>query len=113
MNERRVTPPSYPVRNAVGASRAGEVIADVVEHVSGLVGEAGHGKHDGKEFTHRFTIADSNGSDLEGSETFFAIRNATGILSPNDTADFHGAVLTIISKGGRIKYEPAASSDFG
>jgi hypothetical protein len=68
------------------------------------------GKHDGREFTHRIKLSDSTGGDLEGMETFRQLREATGIISPNDTGEFHGKVLcAIVSNAGSIRYEAGAA----
>lgn len=65
------------------------------------------GKHDGKEFTHRFAYFDSKGIDDKGSSTFFDIRQSTGKPNSHATSELHGAVLcAVVSRGGVIQYEP-------
>ena len=69
------------------------------------------GDHDGKEFSHSFALSDSHGGNIEGQAVFRDIREATGVLAPDETTDFHGVVLCAdIGKFGRVKYAPAGTT---
>ncbi|MGY3588525.1 hypothetical protein ACVIGB_002516 [Bradyrhizobium sp. USDA 4341] len=64
------------------------------------------GRHEGTEFSHAFKLlsADEN-VQREGSAFFTQVRQATGLLEPGDTSDFHGKTLLATVKAmGRIEY---------
>ncbi|WP_439366036.1 hypothetical protein ACNJYD_08940 [Bradyrhizobium sp. DASA03005] len=64
------------------------------------------GDHAGKEFSHAFKLmsADESAQD-QGMATYRQIREATGVLEPDDTSDFHGKSLRAIVKSmGRVEY---------
>lgn len=64
------------------------------------------GDHAGKEFSHVFKLmsADESAQD-QGMTTYRQVREATGVLEPDDTSDFHGKPLRAIVKPmGRIEY---------
>jgi hypothetical protein len=118
-------PTAYETRTTKRTAKANANTGDNAptgRHTVGIVGsDAGDGflsfshrvrggKHDGREFTHRIKLSDSTGGDLEGMETFRQLREATGIISPNDTGEFHGKVLcAIVSNAGGIRYEAGAA----
>ena len=66
------------------------------------------GDHEGKEFSHTFKIvSDDENLQTDGQKFFADLRNATGIIEPEDTSDFHDrSLLAVVSGMGRIKYEP-------
>lgn len=64
------------------------------------------GKHDGKEFEHRFCYLEKDGIDEEGSRIFSDICEATKIENPENSKDLLGALLCAsVSRGGAIRYE--------
>jgi hypothetical protein len=67
------------------------------------------GANSGHDFSHKFYLnSPDDDVRLKGQSFFQAIREATGIHSPEDTADFHGARLcAVVSRGGKIEYEAA------
>ncbi|WP_271574006.1 hypothetical protein [Bradyrhizobium sp. CCBAU 11361] len=66
------------------------------------------GDHEGKEFSHSFKLmsADESAQD-QGLATFRQIREATGVLEPEDTSDLHDkTLLATVRAMGRIEYAP-------
>jgi hypothetical protein len=64
------------------------------------------GDHEGKEFSHTFKCISADESQQTEGQSFFAeLRNATGVIEPEDTSDFHDKTLRAIVKPmGRIEY---------
>lgn len=64
------------------------------------------GDHEGKEFSHSFKLASADESAQDQGQAFFRqIREATGVLEPEDTSDFHGKSLRATAGAmGRIEY---------
>jgi hypothetical protein len=64
------------------------------------------GDHEGKEFSHTFkTISNDEHLQTEGQSFFAELRNATGVIQPDDTSDFHDVSLrAIVTSMGRIQY---------
>jgi hypothetical protein len=67
------------------------------------------GDHTGKEFSHTFKIlSDDENTRMDGQSIYANIRNATGVLEPDDTCDFHDKVMhAVVGKMGRIEYASA------
>ncbi|WP_144030864.1 hypothetical protein [Bradyrhizobium japonicum] len=64
------------------------------------------GDHTEKEFSHSFKLmsADETAQD-QGMATYRQVREATGVLEPEDTSDFRGKSLRAIVKPmGRVEY---------
>jgi hypothetical protein len=66
------------------------------------------GEHEGKEFSHTFkTISENEALQMTGQSIYSNLRNATGVIDPDDTSDFHDKkLLAIVGKMGRIEYAP-------
>jgi hypothetical protein len=64
------------------------------------------GDHEGKEFSHTFKSISVDESEQTQGQSFFAeLRNATGVIQPEDTSDFHDLSLrAIVTAMGRIEY---------
>ncbi len=64
------------------------------------------GQHEGKEFSHAFKYISSNEDEQKMGQSIFAdLRNATGVIEPQDTSDFHDCgLLAVVGKMGRIEY---------
>ncbi len=64
------------------------------------------GSHKDREFSHKFRTSSSDEREEDAGRAFFSqLRNATGVLEPDDTSDFHDkALLAIVGKIRRIEY---------
>jgi hypothetical protein len=64
------------------------------------------GDHTGTEFSHTFKIVSGDENEqFDGQSIYANIRNATGLLEPDDTSDFHDKVFhAVVGKMGRIEY---------
>jgi hypothetical protein len=64
------------------------------------------GDHTGTEFSHTFKIVSGDENEqFDGQSIYANIRNATGMLEPDDTSDFHDKVIhAVVGKMGRIEY---------
>jgi hypothetical protein len=62
------------------------------------------GQHEGKEFSHCFKLIWGDETLQTNDQSFCSdIRNATGVLEPQETSDFHDKVaLAVVGKMGRI-----------
>jgi hypothetical protein len=65
------------------------------------------GDHEGEEFSHTFKyLSEDENENANGQSIYADIRNATGILTPDDTSDFHdSSLIASVEKMGRIKFE--------
>jgi hypothetical protein len=64
------------------------------------------GNHRDQDFSHFFKIASGDEEQQTKGQSIYAqLRNATGIIEPEDTSDFHEkSLLAIVGKMGRIEY---------
>jgi len=64
------------------------------------------GNHKDREFSHVFKIVSADEAEQTTGQSIYAqLRNATGVIEPDDTSDFHDrSLLAIVGKMGRIDY---------
>jgi hypothetical protein len=64
------------------------------------------GDQEGKKFSHTFKIMSGDEGQQETGQAIYAeLRNATGVLEPEDTTDFHDKTLwATVRARGRIEY---------
>jgi hypothetical protein len=64
------------------------------------------GNHKDRDFSHVFKIVSADEEQQSNGQSIYAQRrNATGVLKPDDTSDFHDkSLLAIVGKMGRVEY---------
>lgn len=65
-----------------------------------------NGDHEGKEFSHTFKFFSADETVQAAGQSIFAdLRQATGVIEPQDTSDLHDkSLLAIVGGMGRIEY---------
>jgi hypothetical protein len=64
------------------------------------------GDHEGKDFSHVFKLVSADETEqMTGQAIYTQLRNATGVIEPDDTSDFHDkSLLAVVGKMGRVEY---------